>query len=252
MIELQGKTAIVTGGSRGIGRAVCLLLAGAGADVAFGYRHNSEAAESVVREIEKQGGKALAVVGDVTRQDTFERLFSETKDQLGSVDIVVGNAGIWKGALIDEMTGEEWQETLDVNLNSIFWTCRYAAREMKPKRSGKIVLISSTAGQRGEAGHSHYAATKGAIIALTKSLGTELGPFNINVNCVAPGWVDTDMCTGVFADPDFRESVRQEIPLKRIATAEEIAGAVLFLASELARHIQGEILNVNGGSVLCG
>jgi 3-oxoacyl-[acyl-carrier protein] reductase len=150
------------------------------------------------------------------------------------------------------MTEDEWDETIDVNLKSIYACCRSAARAMLPRRRGTIILISSTAGQRGEAFHSHYAATKGAIISMTKSLAAELGPRGITVNCVAPGWVLTDMTTEPLSDAKLRRKVRGLIPLGRVAAPEEIAGPILFLASDLASHVNGEILNVNGGSVLCG
>jgi 3-oxoacyl-[acyl-carrier protein] reductase len=150
------------------------------------------------------------------------------------------------------MTEQQWQEMVDINLRSIYYTCHFASQEMKPRRSGSIILISSTAGQRGEAFHSHYAATKGAIIALTKSLAAELGPWNIQVNSIAPGWVDTDMCQDIFRDPKKRLEIEKSIPLGRIPSAYEVAGSILFLASDLSAHVHGEVLNVNGGSVLCG
>ncbi len=251
-IELKGKTAIVTGGSRGIGRDVCRKLAQFGARVSVSYQSRQAEARELKEEIQANGGEAITVRGDVRLEETFERLFQQTREELGPIDIVVGNAGIWKRAPIDEMEGEQWQETIDVNLKSIFWLCRFAARDMKSRRSGNIILVGSTAGQRGEAFHSHYAASKGAIHAFTKSLAAELGPEGIRVNCVAPGWVETDMTSECFSNPKFRESVRQATPLRQIASSEQIASAVLFLASDLASHVQGEILNVNGGSVLCG
>jgi 3-oxoacyl-[acyl-carrier protein] reductase len=150
------------------------------------------------------------------------------------------------------MTELEWNETLDINLKSAFLLCREVIPEMKERGEGSIILIGSTAGQRGEAFHSHYAASKGALMAFAKSVAGEVGPFGIRINCVAPGWVRTDMCQDVFSDSDFEEEVRQGIPLRRIPGPEDIAGPVLFLASDLSRHVQGEVLNVNGGSVLCG
>jgi len=252
MIDLTGKTAIVTGGSRGIGKSACLLLAKAGANVALGFRNNESAAQSVVEEIRLEGKHALAVAGDVSQRETFEQLFDQARASFGQIHIVVGNAGVWERAAIDEMTENQWQKTIDTNLKSIYYLCHFAAREMKPNQAGKIILISSTAGQRGEAFYSHYAASKGAIIAFTKSLASELGPANIRVNCVAPGWVNTDMCSEEFENDAFKQSVLRSIPLHRLPTSEEIARTVLFLASDLATHITGEILNVNGGSVLCG
>lgn len=251
MIDLTGKTALVTGGSRGIGRSVCLMLAQAGADVAFSYRSDRGSADEVVARVEKLGRRALAVKGNMADPKACRYMFQEAEDQFGRVDIVVGNAGIWKKAPIDEMTFPEWREMIEINLDSIYNTCHWATKLMKRRKEGKLILVSSTAGQRGEAFHAHYAAAKGAIIALTRSLANELGFHNINVNCVAPGWVDTDMTAAVFQDRNFRETVEQSVPLRRIATPADIAGTVVFLASPLARHIQGEVINVNGGSVLC-
>jgi 3-oxoacyl-[acyl-carrier protein] reductase len=252
MIDLSGQVALVTGGSRGIGRAICILLASAGANLIVGYQRSQRKAAEVQKRIGKLGRRAILVQGDIALRETHQRLFDEGRSAFGQIDIAVGNAGVWKRAPIDEMSQGQWEETLNTNLTSAFWTCQYAVREMKPRASGSIILVSSTAGQRGEANYSHYAATKGALLSLTKSLAAELGPSGIRVNAVAPGWVDTDMVEEVFADPDFRQQVLRQIPLGRIATAEDIAGAVLFLASDLARHVQGEVLNVNGGSVLCG
>lgn len=251
-IDLNGKTAIVTGGSRGIGRDVCRMLAQSGARICISYQSREAEARELRDEIQSGGGKAIAVKGDVRLHKTFEDLFQQTREELGPIDIAVGNAGIWKRAPIDEMSQDEWQEMIDVNLKSIYWLCHFAARDMKSRRSGNIILVGSTAGQRGEAFYSHYAATKGAIHAITKSLAAELGPEGIRVNCVAPGWVDTDMCAEAFANPNFRQALRKATPLRQIASSEQIASTVLFLASDMASHVQGEILNVNGGTVLCG
>ncbi len=252
MIDLTGKTALVTGGSRGIGRASALLLAEAGANLVIGYRSNREAAESIVETIRRKGKHAVALSGDISRKEAVVRLMESARDTFGALDILVANAGIWKEASIETMSEQQWQEMIDVNLKSVYLLCHLAVPEMKARRQGCLVLVGSTAGQRGEPFHSHYAASKGAIMSFTKSLAGELGPYNVRVNCVAPGWVDTEMCEDVFKNLQFKESVRQGIPLKRIATAEDIAGAILFLASDLARHVHGEVLNVNGGSVLCG
>jgi 3-oxoacyl-[acyl-carrier protein] reductase len=171
----------------------------------------------------------------------------------GSLDILIANAGIWEGRAIEELTEAEWDRTMAVNLKSIYLCCHHAVRMMKPQGHGNLITVSSTAGQRGEAFHSDYAASKGAIISFTKSLASELGPSNIRVNCVAPGWVDTEMTTGALhGDPAEMKAILSLIPLGRVASPEEIAGPILFLASDLARHIQGEVLNVNGGSILCG
>jgi 3-oxoacyl-[acyl-carrier protein] reductase len=252
LISLVDKTALVSGGTRGIGRACSLLLAQAGARVVITFRSNSAGAAEVVEGIRRAGGEAMALQADAADSSAMEEVFEAVRRAFGPVGIAVANAGIWERAPIEEMTEEQWQRTLDVNLKSVFLLCRLAAPEMKERRFGKIVLISSTAGQRGEPFYSHYAASKGAILSFTKSLAAELGPYGINVNCVAPGWVETDMTAEVFKDPASREAIIRGIPLGRLPQPEDIAGAVLFLASELARHVQGEILNVNGGSVMCG
>ena len=252
MIELEGKNIIITGGSRGIGRATCKMLAGVGARVLFGYHRDHESAKSLVAEITDAGGTAIAQAGDVRLAETASAMFDTCVAEWGSCDVVVGNAGIWKKVSVEDMTPAQWREMMEINLDSCYHLCHFAAKVMKPQRSGKIILISSSAGQRGEAYHAHYAATKAGVIALAKSLAGELGPNQINVNCVCPGWVETDMTDQILSGPEFRETVRQRVPLRRIATPEDVAGVIAFLASDLARHIQGEAINVNGGSVLCG
>jgi 3-oxoacyl-[acyl-carrier protein] reductase len=252
MIQLDGRKALITGGSRGIGRATALMFAQAGSDVAFTYIRNDTAALEVKKGIEKLGRNCLVFKADLSFESEARRLVEKIVEQWGEFDTVVNNAGIWTYGEMGSMMTSVWEETIKVNLDSVFHVCNAVVPHLKAKKRGWIINISSTAGQRGEAFHSHYAATKGAVIALTKSLATELAPFNIRVNCVAPGWVDTDMCTEVFSIPGYRDEVRESIPLKRIPPPEDIAGPILFLASDLARHITGEILNVNGGSVLCG
>ena len=251
MIDLTGKSALVTGGARGIGRACCLMLARAGASVAVNYRVETPSANLLVEELESMGCDAFALAADVSQRTEAEMLVDETVSRFGGLDILVNNAGIWKGAPIDEMSDGEWNEMLAVNLTGTFNCIRAAVPAMKEARSGRIINISSTAGQRGEAFHAHYAATKGGVISLTKSLATELAPFGILVNCVAPGWTVTDMTRDDLLGAR-RESILQTIPLGRAATPEEVAGAVVFLASELATFVTGEILNVNGGAVLVG
>ncbi|HXG93365.1 MAG TPA: SDR family NAD(P)-dependent oxidoreductase [Blastocatellia bacterium] len=253
MIDLSNKTAIITGASRGIGAATAIKFAQAGIrGLVINYHSNREAADRVATECKQLGADAIAMRADVARVSQVEKMVRATLERFGSLDILVANAGIWKEAAIDEMTEREWDETINVNLKSIYACCNAAARVMIKQRRGTLILISSTAGQRGEAFHSHYAATKGAIISMTKSLAAELGPRGITVNCVAPGWVATDMTEEALNDPKQRRKIRDLIPLGRVATADEIAGPILFLASDLASHINGEILNVNGGSVLCG
>ena len=251
MIDLRGRTALVTGGSRGIGRACCRSFAEAGAKVVVNYRVEAPSAELVVQRIREAGGEAFALGADVSRRPEAEMLADEAVDRFGGLDILVNNAGIWRGSPIDEMSDGEWEEMLAVNLTGTFQATRAAVPHMKRAGSGRIINISSTAGQRGEAFHSHYAATKGAVISFTKSLAVELAPEGIQVNCVAPGWVESDMTRQSLDGPD-RERILREIPLARAAQPEEIAGAVLFLASDLASFITGEILNVNGGAVLAG
>jgi len=252
MINLTGKVAIITGGSRGIGAASAVLFAKTGADVVITYTKNKKSAEKVVEKVRKEGRTCIAIKADVSKQKNAIRVVKETIKQFGRIDILVNNAGIWTYGKIGEMSEKVWKETMAVNLDGMFFMTNAVVPYMKKQRSGKIINISSTAGQRGEAEHSHYAASKGGMISFTKSIATELGPFNINVNSVAPGWVDTDLNNEVFADRDYKEQERKKIPLQRIPTADDIAGPIVFLASELARHITGEILNVNGGSVLVG
>lgn len=253
MISLSGKTAIITGASRGIGAATAIKFAEAGiGGLVINYQKGRDAAERVTVQCKQLGADAVSHRADVSRPASVEKMFRRAIERFGSLDILVANAGIWKEAAIESMTEREWDETININLKSIYACCQAAARVMIPNRRGTLILISSTAGQRGEAFHSHYAATKGAIISMTKSLAAELGPRGITVNCVAPGWVETDMTVEALNEPRERRKIRDLIPLGRVATSEEIAGPILFLASELASHVNGEVLNVNGGSVLCG
>ncbi len=250
--ELKGKVAVVTGGSRGIGRATVDCFAKLGAKVVVNYLKDASAAMAVVDEATATGVGALAVQADVSRVDEAAHLIQASIDRFGGVDFLVCNAGIWKGGPVEEMSEEIWDRTIKLNLKGTWTVCRAAIPHMKQRRSGRIVIVSSTAGQRGEANVSNYAASKGGQISFTKSLAAELGPFGITVNSVAPGWVDTDMCAEVFADEAFRKSIEDSNPLGRVATPEDIARPIVFLCTEWARHINGEILNVNGGSVLCG
>ncbi len=250
MIVLHGKTALITGGSRGIGRATALMLAEAGANVAFTYREHKTRAEAVVKNIQFMQRKAFAYACDVSDFEQVGSVVTKAIADLGRIDFLITNAGIWKEAPIEEMTPEQWHETLAVNLDGVFHFIRLVVSHMKARKEGRIVTISSTAGQRGEAFHSHYAASKGAIIAFTKSLASELANDGILVNCVAPGWVETEMSEQALKEQ--AEDILRTIPLKRPGKPEEIAGAVLFLVSEYASYVTGEIINVNGGSVLCG
>lgn len=252
MITLNGKIALITGGSRGIGAATAVLFAQAGADVAFTFTKNEKAAEHIVQKIRNIGKECIAIKADISKEKNAKTVVDKTLRKYKTIDILVNNAGIWTYGLIGELSEKVWRETMATNLDGMFYITNAVVPIMKKQKSGKIINISSTAGQRGEAEHSHYAASKGGMISFTKAIATELGSFNINVNSVAPGWVDTDLNNEVFADTHYKEQERKKIPLQRIPTPEDIAGPVLFLASDLARHITGEILNVNGGSVLIG
>jgi 3-oxoacyl-[acyl-carrier protein] reductase len=251
-LQLHGRVAIVTGGSRGIGKAIVELLAALGAQVAVNYVKGSEAAEAVVSKIRGRGVDAISFQADVQKPLEAQRLIDATIEQFKRVDILVCNAGIWEGSPLEDMAEDLWDRTIDVNLKGTWTVCRAVVTQMKRQRYGKIVILTSTAGQRGEANYSNYAASKGAQIAFTKSLAEEFGEWGINVNSVAPGWVDTEMTQAALGDLKQRELIAARIPLGKIATPEEIAAPVAFLCSEWARHITGEVLNVNGGSVLCG
>ncbi len=251
MIDLRGKRALVTGGSRGIGAATARLLARAGADVAIGYRSRAADAGAVVRSIESHGVRGCAYAADIATRVGAEALVGAAVEEFGGLDIYVANAGVWPEAevAVADLDDERWATTMRANVDSVFFTTRAVSRVMAA--DGRIVLVSSTAGQRGEAFHADYGTSKGAVIAFTKSLAVELAPRAITVNSVAPGWVDTEMVAGALAGETMTR-VSAAIPLGRIASADDIAGPIVFLCSSLARHITGEILNVNGGSVLCG
>jgi 3-oxoacyl-[acyl-carrier protein] reductase len=252
MIRLDGRKILITGGSRGIGRATALLFAQAGADVAISYQRNQSAAEAVCRDVEKIGRQCLIRKAEFSSKAEADDLVAGILSEWGRIDTLVNNAGIWTYLEMGKLDEPGYRELMEANLDGVFYVTNAVVPSMKEQGRGWIINVASTAAVRGEAFHSHYAASKGAMVSLTKSLAIELAPHGIRVNCVAPGWVDTDMCTEVFAEPGYREKVRQSIPLKRITPPEDIAGPIVFLASDMAAHITGEILNVNGGSVLCG
>jgi 3-oxoacyl-[acyl-carrier protein] reductase len=251
MINFNNQVALITGGSRGIGAASARLFARLGADVAINYYSDQKAAETVRADIERLGRRCLVIKAEIGLRKDCENLVKRTVKELGRIDMLVNNAGIWTEAAIENMTDEILNRTIDINIKGCFYTASTAVPHMKVQKSGNIIFIASTAGQRGEAWHSHYAASKGALISLTKSLATELASHNIRVNCVAPGWVDTDMSHSSLIGPDGPKFVSL-IPLGRAATAEEIAEPIVFMASDWASFITGEILNVNGGAVLAG
>ncbi len=259
-LSLEGKVALITGGSRGIGAETVRLFTAAGARVAFSYRAAATEAEDLVTEC---GGpeRCLAIQQELSSPKDGRTLVSKTVDAFGRLHCLVANHGIWpsQDAPIASMTEGQWRRTMDVNLDSVFGLAQAAVAQMLKQgrpadggAAGSIVFISSTAGQRGEAFHADYAVTKGALISLTKSLSSELAPDGIYVNCVAPGWVATDMSAPAIEDPDAGERIFRGIPLGRVATPREVAGPVLFLCTPLSGFISGEILNVNGGAVLAG
>lgn len=253
VLSLENRVAVVSGGSRGIGAAIVGMFAGAGARVVFNYQRAQAEAERIVTAC--GAGQCLAVRADLSTAEAGGALIRAAIDRFGRVDVVVANHGVWppQDMAIDRMSDEQWRTTLAINLDSVFGLVKSGVAEMKKQGSGgHIVLISSTAGQRGEAFHCDYAASKGALISMVKGLSTELAPHGIYVNCVAPGWVETDMAAPALHDPEIGRRVRSTIPLGRAGKPEEIAAAVLFLSTPHAGFITGEILNANGGAVLVG
>ena len=249
--SLAGRRALVTGASRGIGAATALLFAEWGTDVAIGYRERKDDADAVARAARERGVRAFAIPADISRREGADRLVAEAHRQLGGLDFFVGNSGIWiaDDVPLAKMADDQWERTMRENVDSMFYTTRAALNVINDR--GRVVLVSSTAGQRGEAFHADYAASKGAMISFVKSLCVELARRDITVNCVAPGWVDTEMAARPYASGGL-ERISANIPLGRVADPRDIAGPIVFLCSDLARHITGEIVNVNGGSVLCG
>ena len=269
-LSLDSKVALITGGSRGIGAAAVRLFVEAGAKVVFNYQSAKGKADELVREC--GAANCRAVQSDLSSPSAATHLVSSAVEAFGRLDILVANHGIWppEDTPIDQMTDEHWLRTMNVNLNSVFGLIKHSVAQMKmqmkqqerqiesakgdppPPPIGHIVLISSTAGQRGEAFHCDYAASKGALISMVKGLSTELARDGIRVNCVAPGWIDTDMSADALNDPRTRAKVFGTIPLGRVGTTEEIAGPILFLCTPYAGFMSGEIVNVNGGAVLVG
>jgi 3-oxoacyl-[acyl-carrier protein] reductase len=249
-LGLAGRVAIITGGSRGIGKAVVDLLSSFGTKIVVNYLCDEQAASATVEMARASGVDAAAIQADVSQLAEAERLVNETLERFARIDFLICNAGIWEGDAVESISEELWEKTIGINLKGTWAVCRAAVPVMKQQKFGRIVIVSSTAGQRGEANYSNYAASKGGQISFTKSLATELASFGINVNGVAPGWVETEMTIGVLEDKARRESIVKEIPKGRVATPEDIAGPIVFLCSTWANHITGEIVSVNGGSVL--
>ena len=254
MISLAGKAALITGGSRGIGAAAVKMFAEAGADVVFNYHKRKDSAREVEEDARRHGTRVESFRANLSEMAPAKRLVDFARERLGRLDILVANAGVWnlEDLPIGKMSEREWDDMMATNAKSVYSVIHFAAPHMIAQRSGRIIAISSTAGQRGEAFHSHYGASKGAIISLVKGLSTELAPHNILVNCVAPGWVDTDMSKPVLETKAGAKEILTTIPLRRPGSAADIAGSILFLASDLASWITGEVINVNGGAVLCG
>ena len=242
------KSALVTGASRGIGKAIALALAAKGYAVALNYAGNAAAADAVKAEIEAAGGKAFTIQGDVSKAEDVDRIFKTVKDEFGGLDVLVNNAGITRDGLLIRMKEESWDAVLDTDLKSTFLTTKAAAQMMMRKKKGAIVNIASVVGLMGNAGQANYAAAKAGVIGLTKACAKELSPRNVRVNAVAPGFIATDM-TDVIPEKN-KEMMLQSIPLGRMGQAEDVASAVCFLASDDASYITGQVLKVDGGMVM--
>ena len=256
-LALNNKVALISGGSRGIGAAAVRMFVEAGAQVLFNYEKARERSERLVKELGAE--RCAAVACNLSEARAGAELVAAAIKRYGRLDILVANHGIWEAedVPIDRMTEQQWRRTLAINVESVFSLIKHSVAQMKKQGEGKdatgrIVLVSSTAGQRGEAFHCDYAASKGALISMVKGLSTELAKDGIYVNCVAPGWVDTDMSAPALNDPKTRAKVFATIPLGRVGTPEEIAAPILFLCTPHAGFITGEIFNVNGGAVLVG
>ena len=256
-LSLSGKVALITGGSRGIGAAAVRMFVAAGAHVFFSYEKAKQQAEQLIKELGADNCAAAAC--NLSGTKTAGDLVASVVARFGRLDILVANHGVWPATdvSIDQMDDAQWRSTVAINLDSVFALIKHSVLQMKQQKrsggaAGHMVLVSSTAGQRGEAFHCDYAATKGALISMVKGLSTELAPDGIHVNCVAPGWVDTDMSAAALKDPKSRAAIVATIPLGRVAKPEEIAAPILFLCTPEAGFITGEVFNVNGGAVLVG
>ncbi len=242
---LQGKTALVTGGARGIGRSIVLELAKGGADVAFTYRSSAQLVDSLVTEVQSLGRKALAVQADATSAKSAVEVIEKVVAEFKRLDILVNNAGITKDNLLLRMSEEEWDSVIQTNMKSVFNYTKAAARTMMGQRYGKVINLSSVVGLKGNAGQSNYAASKAGIIGFTRSIAKELASRNILVNAVAPGYIDTDMTAALTEEQ--KKAVLDSIPLKRVAKPDDVAKLVLFLASPDSDYITGQVISVDGG-----
>ncbi|MCG4565439.1 3-oxoacyl-[acyl-carrier-protein] reductase [Anaerosalibacter bizertensis] len=245
---LKEKNALVTGGSRGIGRATAIELSKEGANVIITYNSNEEKAKEVIKEIEKNGVKGLAIKADVSSEEDVKSMMKTIKSQFDSIDVLVNNAGVTKDNLLIRMKSEDWDKVINTNLKGVYLCTKAVVRGMMKKRHGKIVNIASVVGISGNAGQGNYSASKAGVIGFTKSIAKELGSRGINVNGVAPGFVETDM-TEVLSE-DIKEQSLKLIPLERFAKPEDIANVVVFLCSEKANYITGQIINVDGGMLM--
>jgi 3-oxoacyl-[acyl-carrier protein] reductase len=247
--DIRSQVVLISGGSRGIGLASARLFARLGASLCIGYHRDGTAAEAALAALAEDGADAVACGGDLAEDGAAARLVRCAVERFGRLDCAVVNHGVWLRAPLLEMSPEEWDRTLDVNLRGAWSLARHAAREMRSAGAGRIVFVSSSAGQRGEADYSHYAASKAGLIALTRSLAAELGPAGIRVNAVAPGWVLSDMTRTALEGPEGDAALRG-IPRGHFGSPEDIAAAIAFLASDLASFVYGQVLAVNGGAVL--
>jgi len=249
MFDLRGKTALVTGGSRGLGRAIALALAGQGADVAINYRGNADAADAVVAEISARGPRSLAIQGDTSAgREACEAIVKAALDGLGTVDILVNNAGITRDNLLMRMDAEEWDAVIDTNLSGPFWMTRAIARPMLKARRGRIINMSSAAGRMGNAGQANYAAAKAGLIGLTKTTARELASRGITCNAIAPGLIETDLTADL--PPAATEALIALTPLGYLGSADDVAAAAVYFASDEARYVTGQVLGVDGGIVM--
>lgn len=247
-INLQGKSALVTGGTRGIGKAIVKMLAQAGANVAFTYRSSAQIAEEFVKEIEAMGVKSIAIQSDASSFAQAQEAVNKVVEVFGALDILVNNAGITKDTLLLRMTEEQWDDVVQNNLKSVFNYTKAASKPMMQKKAGRIINIGSIVGIMGNAGQANYAATKAGMIGFTKSVAKEFASRNILVNTIAPGWISTDMTEKL--SEDLLKKINDAIPLKKAGDAEDVANAVLFLASDMAKYITGETLKVDGGMAM--